>query len=139
MQIAHHSLFDKEMVATISWHDYPDEANYEAAYEYLSLLNLPKKAKALTEKLRDGELVLFRKADDIIRAAGHNILPMDDIGVQRAIRQIHSKTKLAPLLLISAKHQDRIHIADGYHRACAVYYLAEGSRIPCFLTEWEDY
>jgi hypothetical protein len=38
---------------------------------------------------------------------------------------------LSPLLLVRATNNQKVIIADGYHRLCAVYSFDEDALIPC--------
>jgi hypothetical protein len=121
----------------IAWKLAPDEHNYENAYEYLSLLLLPKNAHCVIDRLKDCETVLFRRPGHILRAAGLNCLPQTNMAVQQFTRQIHRGEEIAPALIVTGKRNDRIHLADGYHRLCAAHYYAEGLKMPCVIAEWD--
>ena len=36
---------------------------------------------------------------------------------------------LSPILLV--RSENKLIIADGYHRLCAIYYLSEDLEVPC--------
>jgi hypothetical protein len=137
MKLDINSLLNSEMPKTIQWSEFPEQHNFDSAYEYLSLLNLPNKAQEIVDRFWDDSFVLYRRPDDILRAAGLNIAPQTNLRVQNTLQKIHSKTPISPVLLVASRRNDRIHIADGYHRICAAYYLHEGAKVPCVITAWE--
>ena len=57
------------LTARENWKDEPDEHDYPAAEDYLSLLVAASKAKQLVRGLRAAPLV-HRKAKDLLRASG---------------------------------------------------------------------
>lgn len=138
MQIAPFKEFEDQARKRMAWKQIPDEHNYENAYEYLSLLYLPKNAHYAVDRLKDVQTVLYRRPMHILRAAALNLLHNTDLAVQNILRQIHSNEELAPALLVISPKRDRIHIADGYHRICAAHYYAAGLKVPCVIAEWDS-
>ncbi len=116
------------------WMDTPDEHDYPAARDYLSLLTSDKDAAALVHRLKKAKLVR-RKAKDILRASGLSVLPRDNPHVSRDLQKIRSGKKLSPVLLVrgNLKMAMPLTIADGYHRVCASWYTDENAPIPCRL------
>lgn len=137
MKFTINSLLNEEIPKSIPWGEFPAQHNFDNAYEYLSLLCLPEKAQEITDRLWESKTIYYRRPDDILRAAGLIPLHQTDLRVQNAIRKIHSKKEIAPAILVISTRNQRIHIADGYHRICASYYLAEGAKVPCIVAEWE--
>ena len=72
-----------------------------------------------------------KKAKDILRASGLPLLPMDNVHVKKNIEKVREGKKLSPVLLV--RGGEKLIIADGYHRVCAIYYLSEDLNIPCKL------
>lgn len=117
--------------STIKWLAQPEEHDYKAAESYLSLLflgNSPKQLKDVISQLEKAEVVLF-KAKDIFRASGLPLLSVENHYVAKDRKRIRAGKKLSPLLLW--RQPERLCIADGYHRMCAVYSLNEDADIPC--------
>ena len=114
------------------WMDKPEEHDYPAAREYLTLLLSERQAKALVTKLKQAKLVR-RKAKDILRASGLPILPRDNPHVAHDLKKVRDGKKLSPVLLLRGDLERAIPvtIADGYHRVCASWYLDENAPIPC--------
>ena len=69
------------------------------------------------------------KAKDIFRASGLSLLGVSNWHVEKDRKKIASRKKLSPILLV--RGDDRVIIADGYHRLCAVYSIDEDALIPC--------
>lgn len=115
---------------TIAWLDKPEDHDYPAAESYLTLLYDRSSAASLVKRLKRSPVVQF-KAKDIFRASGLSLLGISNSHVERDRSKIRKHQKLSPLLLVRAKDRDRVIIADGYHRLCAVYSFDEDAVIPC--------
>lgn len=114
------------------WMDRPEEHDYPAAYDYLSLLMSDKAAAALVARLRKAPLIR-RKAKDILRASALELLPRDNPHVARDLKKLRRGKPLSPVLLVrgdTARGLPLI-IADGYHRICASRHVDENAPIPC--------
>jgi hypothetical protein len=109
------------------WKDDPEEHDFPAALEYLSLLTLPVRAVQLVEMLKKAPTV-NRKAKDLLRASNSALLPGDNYHVAKDLDKIENGHKLSPVLVIRG---NPAVIADGYHRICAAYHLDENTDIPC--------
>jgi len=59
------------------------------------------------------------------------MLPESNIHVKDNIKKVKKGRKLSPVLLV--RGNDKLIIADGYHRVCAIYFLSEDLDIPCRL------
>lgn len=114
------------------WMDKPEEHDYPAAEDYLSLILAPKLAGDLTKKLKKAPLIR-RKAKDILRASELAILPRDNYFVSHNLEKITKGKPLSPVLLVrgDALRGLPLIIADGYHRICASWYYDENALIPC--------
>jgi hypothetical protein len=117
----------------IKWHTKPQEHDYPAAEEYLSLIFPKSDVKVLVKRLAGRSMCSFH-AKDIFRASRLPSLPEDNYHVAKNIGKIKSGLKLSPILLI--KHNGLLIIADGYHRLCAVYIFNEDVRIPCQIVSY---
>ena len=112
------------------WLDAPEDHDYPAATNYLSLTMTEKKAAKMVLSLRKAEVSYF-KAKDIFRASGLSLLGISNSHVEKDRNKIQKGVALSPLLLVRAPDQGKVIIADGYHRLCAVYSLNEDALIPC--------
>lgn len=109
------------------WKNEPDEHDYPAAFDYLSLLIRPVRAEQIVQELKSAKLTT-RKAKDLLRASRLELLPEDNKHVAKDLAKVKENKKLSPVLLVRA---DPLVIADGYHRICASYHLDENAEIPC--------
>jgi hypothetical protein len=112
------------------WLKDPEEHDFPAATDYLELLFPIEESKTFTEKLRQATTIV-KKTKDILRASTLPLLPQDNIHVKQNLKKVKKGNKLSPILLV--RHNNKLIIADGYHRICASYYLSEDLEIPCRL------
>ena len=97
------------------WKTAPDEHDYPAAYDYLTLLIPEKKATKVVAALRKAP-ISHRKAKDI--------------------KKVEMGTLLSPVLLVRSVGATRpLIVADGYHRVCASHHLDENLDIPCRIAD----
>ena len=122
----------------VKWLDDPEDHDYDAAAEYLSLISEPDVITATVDALRTAETSL-RKAKDVLRAARLDLLPTTNPRVKTDLAKIDAGKKLSPILLVRDKALDGValQIADGYHRVCASYLTDENTPIPCRLVSWQ--
>jgi hypothetical protein len=111
-------------LADLEDHDYP------AAVSYLSLLYDEASAEKYVDELRKAPMSKF-KAKDIFRSSGLSLLGIRNSHVERDREKVLVGQSLSPLLLVRAKSNQAVVIADGYHRMCAVYSFDEDALIPC--------
>ena len=118
------------------WKDEPDEHDFPAAADYLSLLFSRKEAGALAESLRSAKTE-HRKAKDLLRASRLQLLPADNVHVRKDLEKVAEGKKLSPALLVRgrAAKDAPLTIADGYHRICASHHLDENADIPCRIVD----
>jgi hypothetical protein len=118
------------------WKDQPDQHDYPAATDYLSLVLEPDMARSLVSKLESAELE-HRKAKDLLRASRLALLPEDNPHVALDLRKVRHGDLLSPVLLVRGDvRSDRpLTIADGYHRICSSYLLDEDADIPCRIVD----
>ena len=121
--------------ATI-WRDRPEDHDYGAAENYLSLVLPQTTAKRLASQLKSAR-GSERKAKDLLRASGLAFLPADDRHVMSDLAKIHSGKLLSPVLLVRGRAAAGIAliVADGYHRICAVRHLDEDATVPCRIVD----
>ncbi len=113
------------------WLPEPEAHDFPAALDYLELIFEPDAAAAFVKKLQQAETIR-KKSKDIFRASSLPLLPKDNIHVKENLKRIKNSKKLSPILLVRGS-QERLIIADGYHRLCCSYYLTEDLEVPCRL------
>lgn len=118
------------------WKDEPDEHDYPAGADYLSLVLDPARSDSIIKALRQATM-MHRKAKDLLRASELPLLPADNVHVTKDLDKVKSGQRLSPVLLVRG-HADRgvpLVVADGYHRICASYHLDENADIPCHIVD----
>ena len=116
--------------AKIEWLDDSKDHDYPAAGLYLSLLDDEPAAAKYVEQLRKAPISKF-KAKDIFRASGLSLLGLSNSHVEHDRRKVLAGEPLSPLLLVRSTSNQKVIVADGYHRMCAVYSFDEDALIPC--------
>ncbi|HVC13567.1 MAG TPA: hypothetical protein VND62_01770 [Acidimicrobiales bacterium] len=118
------------------WKEEPDEHDYPAARDYLSLLLGETDARRTVTALQRAP-VTHRKAKDLLRASRLALLGPDDPEVQKDLRKVRRDQRLSPVLVVrGALVADvAVTVADGYHRICASYHLDEDADIPCRIVD----
>jgi hypothetical protein len=121
------------------WKDEPDEHDYPAASDFLSLLLDPAMVAVVVAGLQAAPVV-HRKAKDLLRASGLALLGSDNRHVARDLDKVHNGAELSPVLLVRGDVRAGRHlvVADGYHRICASYHLDENTDIPCQIADLPD-
>jgi hypothetical protein len=121
----------------IRWLPEPEDHDYTAAEDYLSLLTSKAEAARIADWLRELP-TRQRKAKDILRASQLPLLPASNTHVVKDQAKAASGERLSPVLLVRGQHGDKpLTIADGYHRVCAVYHIDEDAVIACRITGWD--
>lgn len=123
-------------VKKLYWKREPDEHDYPAAENYLSLVMSPMLVKAVVTALRKAPIESY-KAKDLLRASDLRLLPPDNFHVAKDLAKVAKGTKLSPVLVVRGDlaRGRRLTIADGYHRVCASYHVREDTDIPCRLED----
>jgi hypothetical protein len=122
---------------SVKWLDQPEDHDFAAANDYLSMLADDAATARTVEALKSAETV-YRKAKDILRAARLALLPADNPHVRSDLARIGSGKKLSPILLVRGTAGTVLQIADGYHRVSASYLTDENTDIPCRLVSWSS-
>jgi hypothetical protein len=120
--------------STPVWMEAPEEHDFPAALDYLTLIMSDKQAAAAVEALRRAPLI-HRKAKDLLRASRLPLLPKDNAHVAADLKKVASGKRLSPVLLLRGRDTIPMNVADGYHRVCASYHLDENTDIPCRLVD----
>lgn len=118
-------------IISVAWKDLPEEHDYPAAADYLELLAEPAIVDAVVAQLRSAPIV-YKRAKDILRAAGLDLLSADNVHVRRDLIKINNSKALSPVLLVRGDFRSGVPlvIADGYHRVCAIHWADENIAIP---------
>ena len=119
---------------TPHWMDEPEEHDFPAASDYLTLVMSDAQAEKVVEALRHAPL-LHRKAKDLLRASGLALLPRDNAHVASDLKKVAAGKRLSPVLMVRGRDGVPLRVADGYHRICASYWLDENTDIPCRMVD----
>jgi hypothetical protein len=121
---------------TENWKEQPDDHDYPAAEDFLTLLMPPGKAKQAVGRLKKA-VIVRRKAKDLLRTSRLTVLPPDNFHVARDLKKVKDGKKLSPVLLVRGQLTSDVPltIADGYHRVCASWHLDEDADIPCRIVD----
>jgi hypothetical protein len=114
------------------WKSAPEDHDFPAAAQYLSLLAGQAVVRSLITALQEAPTTQ-QKAKDNLRAAGLPLLPVDNPHVASDMAKIKAGTALSPILLVRGDLVTgrALQIADGYHRVCACFHTDENTDIPC--------
>jgi hypothetical protein len=119
---------------TVKWLPKPENHDYQAAEDYLSLIMSPKNAADYRQQLSAAQGdVTRRKAKDILRASHLALLDEKNKHVAADLLKVSSGESLSPILLLRGNDKHPLIVADGYHRVCASYWIDENTDIPCIL------
>jgi hypothetical protein len=118
------------------WKTSPDEHDYPAAYDYISLLFPEKTTQTIVKRLRQAEIV-HRKPKDLLRASGLHLLSSDSEHVSKDMDKVTDGKLLSPVLLVRGDLGcgRMLLVADGYHRICASEHFSENFDIPCKIAD----
>jgi hypothetical protein len=124
------------MAAKVHWKEEPEERDYPAAENYLSLVVSPTAAKQLASHLRRAKIAHWQ-AKDLLRASRLPLLPPDNVHVAGDLKKVKAGKLLSPVLLVRGRLAADVvlTVADGYHRVCASYHLSEDEEIPCRIVD----
>jgi len=114
------------------WKNEPDDHDYPAAADYLTLLMEKGAVDKVVAALRAAPLT-HRKAKDLLRASRLELLPADNVHVKKDLGKVEKGQLLSPILLVRGRVEADVPltVADGYHRICASYHIDEDADIPC--------
>ena len=127
----------KRKVTSPQWRTEPQAHDYPAAVDYLSLVHPPAEVKRIEVALKRAPIET-RKAKDLLRAAGLELLPADHVEVAADLAKAKKGERLSPVLLVRGDFTRGVPlvIADGYVRVCASHHLDEDADIPCHLVDF---
>ena len=118
------------------WKHEPDKHDYPAAGNYLSLIADADVVAGLVDSLKKAPIVTYQ-AKDLLRASRLELLPSDDAHVREDLAKVMRGIKLSPVLVVRGRIELGLPltIADGYHRVCASYHLADDTDIPARIVD----
>ncbi len=124
------------LAPTELWRQTPAEHDYPAAANYLGLIADDHVVNSIVAALRDAPVIHYR-ANDLLRAARLELLPLDDARVKVDLAKVITGEALSPVLVVRGDvlHDYPLTVADGYHRICASYHLSEATYIPCKIVD----
>lgn len=117
-----------------TWKKRPEDEDYTASVNYLSLQFTTATAKRLAKRARRGHRV-EHVAKDILRASHLPLLPAKELHVAENLRKIRKGKPLSPIILVQGdltKARPFI-IADGYHRLCAACHADEDAPVAAVM------
>jgi hypothetical protein len=118
----------------VKWLAKPQDHDYQAAENYLSLIMSAEKAAGYRQKLSAAQNdVTHRMAKEILRASQLELLAQDNKHVADELAKAASGQAISPILLIRGSGKHPLIVADGYYRVCASYGMDENTEIPCIL------
>ena len=102
------------MQQTMKWLPKPENHDYQAAEDYLSLIMSPKKAADYRQQLSAAQdAVTHRKAKDILRASQLALLDQTNKHVAADLLKVSSGQSLSPILLLRGDDNHPLIVADG--------------------------
>lgn len=119
------------------WQDQPEEHDFPAAADYLSLVAPAGEVAKVVEALKSAQTE-HRKAKDLLRASRLSLLPAENVHVKKDLAKVDAGKALSPVLLVRGRGDKGtpLTVADGYHRICASHHLDEDADVPCRLVAW---
>lgn len=119
------------------WQDIPEDHDFPAASDYLTLLAPEAEVAKVVEALRAAETI-HRKAKDLLRASRLELLPPDNVHVKKDLEKVAAGKRLSPVLLVRGRGEKDVPltVGDGYHRICASHHIDEDADVPCRLVVW---
>lgn len=122
----------------VKWKPESEDHDYPGAGSFLSLLCSPSQVEKMIPLFHKASVVEI-KAKDVIRASRLPLLAKGNFHVAKDMKRIANGTPLSPLLLVRGDGNNGIPltIADGYHRACAVYWNSEDDFIQARIIDWK--
>jgi hypothetical protein len=121
------------------WKDRPEQHDYPAAHNYLSLVLGEAEIRKLVAALHKAPTTRH-EAKDLLRASALALLPRDNPHVAGDLKKIKKGIALSPVLLVkgNARWGVPLLVADGYHRICASWYRGENIPIACRIVSFVE-
>ena len=114
-----------------AWKDEPDEQDFPAATDYLSLLLPGLVSLSIVSELKGAETI-YRKAKDLMRASRLPLLPAENPHVAKDLKKVAKGNLFSPVLLVRGNAEAGCTLtASIYHGGKRA--LDEDADIPCRL------
>jgi hypothetical protein len=119
------------------WQDEPEEHDFPAAADFLSLVAPAGEVAKVVDALKAAQTEHL-KAKDLLRASRLSLLAADNVHVKKDLAKVAAGKRLSPVLLVRGRGDKGtpLTVADGYHRICASHHLDEDADVPCRLVAW---
>lgn len=114
----------------ILWLDVPEDHDYPAAWNYLSLIYDEKTVNEMVKNLRLAPVAQY-KAEDILRASGDALFSGSSASVKKEKEKIKKGEALDPIFLVRNPANGKVIIADGLSRLLAAYEFDEDASVSC--------
>jgi hypothetical protein len=114
-------------VSGIRWSRSVAVHDFDAAHDYLTLRLPDEKAAKLVKRLGKAKATT-RRANDVARACGREVLPLTDPGVKHTLRKVLDGERLSPILVVV--FDGHAEVADGWHRLSLTYNLDPFADVP---------
>ena len=108
------------MAAKEHWKTEPEDHDYPAASDYLSLIMDKGEVTNAVAALRKAAITHF-KAKDLLRASRLELLAPDNVHVKKDLGKVQAGNLLSPVLLVRGRVDADVPltVADGFHRIWA--------------------
>jgi hypothetical protein len=116
--------------SAVKWLDEPAGKDYSAAESFLQLPYAPKLARVRVKELKRAQMSRYA-AKDILRASATPISEIQAFDWTKQQDEIDKGAPLSPILLVRPEPGDRLIVADGFHRMCAVFAADQEIIVPC--------
>jgi hypothetical protein len=115
-------------VQKITWKKRLGKKEIEASETFLHLIFEDEEvARAVKELRKHRDRVEGFMVRDILRASQNELKPETNENVQKQFVKMFYGEPVAPIALV--RKDQKLFIADGYHRMCATYYLDKDCEI----------
>jgi len=116
----------------LHWEKQLKKKDLSPVEQYLRLIFEPKDVRsALSEFEKNRSSIERFMARDILRASQNQLLPESNEDVRDQFVKIFEGEPLVPIALV--RKNEKLFIADGFHRMCAAYYLDKECEIHSVL------
>jgi hypothetical protein len=119
-----------KLPANARWRKKLEEKEIRAALQELSLSFSEIDVDRTEKMLRKSTLVTKTfKARDILRVARLRCLTTDDKLIQLRMKKMRKGERMGPVILV--QHQNKLQLADGYHRTCSLFLIDPDADVCC--------
>ena len=116
----------------LEWEKQLKKKDLDPIEQYLRLIFEPKDVRSAISEFEKKRTTIEKfMARDIFRASQNELLPESDENVRQQLAKMFEGESLVPIALV--RKNQKLFIADGFHRMCAAYYLDKESEIHSVL------